>query len=204
MEGTIAEIRLFGGDFAPKTWSFCNGALLPINTNQALFALLGTTYGGNGVNTFALPDLRGRTAVGTGLGAGLSNYTLGQMSGGPTVTLTTNQIPQHTHTASVSGTTGQGGGTATLMGVNAGGSASPAGNYLGVDDSGSGAATYAAGGTGTPVAMNSGSLSGGSTTLSPPTVAVATSGASQPHDNSMPSLALNYIICVQGIFPSRN
>ena len=126
------------------------------------------------------------------------------MSGAHTVTLTTYQIPQHTHTASVSGTTGQGGGTATLMGVNAGGSASPAGNYLGVDDSGSGAATYAAGGTGTPVAMNSGSLSGGSTTLSPPTVAVATSGASQPHDNSMPSLALNYIICVQGIFPSRN
>lgn len=200
----MAEIRLFAGDFSPRTWNFCNGALLAINTNQALFALLGTTFGGNGVSTFGLPDLRGRTAVGTGQGAGLSYYQLGQMSGTNTVTLLATQMPSHTHTANTSGSTGQSGGSAQLKASTSGGQASPTSNYLGVDDSGTGAATYAAGGSGTPVAMNSGSLVTSNGTISPPTVAVATYGSSQPHNNTMPSLALNYIICIQGIFPSRN
>lgn len=200
----MAEIRLFAGDFSPKSWSFCNGALLAINTNQALFALLGTTYGGNGQTTFGLPDLRGRTAVGTGQGAGLSYYTLGEMNGTNSVSLLSTQMPQHTHTATTSGSTGQSGGTAVLQAVNAGGQASPTGNYLGVDDSGTGAATYAAGGTGTPVAMNSASVVTSNGTVSAPTVAVAMNGSSQPHNNTMPSLALNYVICIYGIFPSRN
>lgn len=205
MEGTMSEIRLFAGDFSPRTWSLCAGQQLAINTNTALFSLLGTTYGGNGVTTFALPDLRGRTAVGTGLGSGSShNYLLGEMNGVMSVSLLTSQMPVHNHTATTSGSTGQSGGTATLYAVNAGGQASPTGNYLGVDDSGSLAATYAAGGTGTPVAMNSGSLVTSNGVISAPTVAVGINGSSQPHDNSMPSLALNYIICVYGIFPSRN
>ncbi len=204
MEGTMSEIRLFAGDFAPRTWSMCNGSLLAISTNQALFALLGTTFGGDGRSTFGLPDLRGRTAVGTGQGAGLSYYQLGQMGGTSTVTLLSTQMPSHTHTATTSGSTGQSGGTAQLKAVNAGGQASPTGNYLGVDDSGAGAATYAAGGSGTPVAMNSGSLVTSNGTVSAPSIAVAMYGSSQPHNNEMPSLALNYIICIYGIFPSRN
>lgn len=204
MEGTMSEIRLFAGDFAPKSWSMCNGSLIAISTNQALFALLGTTYGGNGVQTFGLPDLRGRTAVGTGQGAGLSYYTLGEMNGVNSVSLLSSQMPQHTHTATAGASTGQSGGTATLKAVNAGGQASPTGNYLGVDDSGAGASTYATGGTGTPVAMNSGSLVTSNGLVSAPSVAVAINGSSQPHNNTMPSLALNYIICIYGIFPSRN
>ena len=200
----MSEIRLFAGDFAPKTWSMCNGSLLAINTNQALFALLGTTYGGDGRATFGLPDLRGRSAVGTGQGAGLSYYALGQMGGTNTVSLLASQMPAHTHTATTGASTGQSGGTALLTAVNAGGQASPTGNYLGVDDSGTGASTYATGGTGTPVAMNSASLVTSNGLVSAPSVAVAMNGASQPHSNTMPSLALNYIICIYGIFPSRN
>ena len=94
----IGEIRLFGGLFAISGWSFCNGSLLPISQNPALFQLLGTTYGGDGVNTFAIPDLQGRVPVHQGQGAG-QNYVIGQKSGVETVTLTTAQLPSHPHGA---------------------------------------------------------------------------------------------------------
>lgn len=93
----IGEIRMFGGNFAPAGWALCDGSLLPISENDALFILIGTTYGGDGQNTFALPDLRGRVPVHMGQGPGLSNYTIGQQGGTEQVTLTVNQIPQHTH-----------------------------------------------------------------------------------------------------------
>src|SRR5512136_2572601 len=93
----VGEIRMFAGNFAPQGWMFCEGQLLPISQYDALFNLIGTTYGGDGINTFALPDLRGRVIVGPGQGSGLSNYVLGQQGGVETVTLTTNQIPQHSH-----------------------------------------------------------------------------------------------------------
>jgi microcystin-dependent protein len=93
----IGEIRTFGFNFAPRGWAMCNGQLLPINQNQALFALLGTTYGGNGQTTFALPDLQGRVGIHVGQGPGLSPYVLGQEAGTETVTLTQNQMPQHSH-----------------------------------------------------------------------------------------------------------
>lgn len=101
----IAEIRIFSFDFPPRNWAQCNGQLLPIAQNQALFSLLGTTYGGNGITTFALPDLRGRTPIHWGLGAGLSNYDLGQVGGTETVTLNTNQTPVHTHAVTASSNT---------------------------------------------------------------------------------------------------
>ena len=97
MEGTIGEIRMFAGTFAPRTWAYCNNQLISIATNTALFSILGTTYGGNGQTTFALPDFRGRVAVGTGQGPGLSNIVLGQMAGTPTVTLLTTNMPAHNH-----------------------------------------------------------------------------------------------------------
>jgi microcystin-dependent protein len=95
----IGEIRMFGGNFAPSGWSFCNGALVGVSQNEALFNLLGTTYGGDGQNTFGLPDLQGRVPVNQGQGGSLSNYVLGQRDGAETVTLTAQQLPSHTHTA---------------------------------------------------------------------------------------------------------
>jgi microcystin-dependent protein len=97
MEGTIGEIRMFAGTFAPRTWAFCSNQLISIAQNTALFSILGTTYGGNGQTTFALPDFRGRVAVGTGTGPGLPNVQLGQMAGTPTVTLLTTNMPAHNH-----------------------------------------------------------------------------------------------------------
>jgi len=93
----IGEIRMFSGNFEPRSWRFCHGQILSIAENTALFSIIGTTYGGNGQTTFALPDLRGRVAMGTGQGAGLSPRTLGQMAGQETVTLTPNEMPAHTH-----------------------------------------------------------------------------------------------------------
>src|SRR5690242_20434903 len=97
MEGTIAEIRMFAGNFAPRGWAFCQGQILSIAQNTALFSLLGTTYGGNGQTTFGLPDFRGRTAVGTGQGPGLPSITLGELAGEPTHTLIITEMPAHNH-----------------------------------------------------------------------------------------------------------
>ncbi len=94
----LGMIAMFGFNFAPRGWAFCNGQILPIAQNTALFSLLGTTYGGNGQTTFALPDLRGRVPIGQFQGPGLSDYTLGQVAGSETVTLLSTQIPAHTHT----------------------------------------------------------------------------------------------------------
>jgi len=100
------EIRMFGGNFAPAGWAFCDGQLLPIAENDALFTLIGTTYGGDGQTTFGLPDLRGRLPIHAGTGPGLSTRTLGEQGGVETVTLTTNQLPQHTHPPAGIPTTG--------------------------------------------------------------------------------------------------
>ncbi len=171
MEGTIAEIRLFAGTFAPRSWAFCNGQILSIASNTALFSLLGTTYGGNGTTTFALPDLRGRAAIHTGTGSGLSSRTLGQTGGAETVTLTAAQMPSHTH--------------ALLPSTGTPNTASPAGAFLPVGSS----RIYASAG---PAGM---ALAGAS---------IGNAGSSLPHENMQPFLAVNYIICTAGIFPSRN
>lgn len=97
MEPLLGQIMLFGGNFAPRGWAFCNGQLLQISANTALFSILGTTYGGDGRTTFALPDLRGRVAIHAGTGNGLTPRQIGQASGTETVTLTINQMPAHTH-----------------------------------------------------------------------------------------------------------
>ena len=176
MEGYIAEIRMFAGNFAPRNWAFCQGQLLSIAQNTALFSLIGTIYGGNGQTTFALPDLRGRVALGVGQGPGLSNYDVGQVGGVESVTLATTQIPAHSH---------------PLNGSNsAGTSNAPTGNYPAVvtDPTANPMNAY---GTAAPiVAMNAAS--------------VGNTGGSQPHTNLQPHLAVSYIICLAGIFPSRN
>jgi microcystin-dependent protein len=177
MEGYIAQIIMFAGTFAPKFWAFCAGQIISISQNTALFSLLGTTYGGNGQTTFALPDLRGRVPVGTGQGPGLPNVVLGQVSGAPTTTLLITNMPAHNHTAT------------TSVAVSAANTTSEeaAGNILANQ-----AQNFYA-----PVATANGSLGGVTTT-------VGASGGNQPVSIMQPYLGMNFVICLQGIFPSRN
>ncbi|MBC7776411.1 MAG: phage tail protein [Phycisphaerae bacterium] len=178
MEGTMATIMMFAGNFAPRAWMFCNGALQSIANNEALFALLGTTYGGDGQTTFALPDLRSRIPVGTGNGAGLTGVTLGEVGGTETVTLNQSQLPAHSHTMSASvGTTS----------ANANGTNNPTGVLASTS-----AATYL------PLSSSTG------TTLAGANVVVGPQGNSQPIEIVQSYQAINYVICVEGIFPSRN
>ncbi len=182
MDPTMAEIRLFAGNFAPLSWAFCNGALVSIAENTALFSLLGTTYGGDGQVTFALPDFRGRVAIGTGQGPGLSAYDLGQMSGSPTVTLLSSNLPAHTHTTTVKAAN-----AATTGSAN---NAYPA-TGSGVTSDGvqfqMGAFTNSHAGF-----MNTGM------------VTIQQSGSNSPVSIVNPYLGLNYIIAVEGIYPSRS
>ncbi|MBX8465251.1 MULTISPECIES: phage tail protein [unclassified Deinococcus] len=124
----VGEIRLFAGNFAPNGWEFCDGRLLSIAENDVLFALIGTTYGGDGQQTFALPDLRGRTPVHMGQGPGLSRYTIGQQGGSETVTLTAAQMPSHTHAPAAFS------GAATLTSPQNAVLASPTSGELYLDD----------------------------------------------------------------------
>lgn len=181
-EQVIGEIRLFAGTFAPVGWAFCDGSQLSISSNQALFALIGTTWGGNGVTTFGLPDLRGKLPVGQGQGPGLTPRVLGEMSGTPQVTLLDSNMPSHSHNFAVATTPAT---TSNL--ASGGGWAAPTTNTT------SGAlADYA------PPSVNPTHLTLASQALTP------YQGGAQPHDNLMPSLSVNYIIALQGIFPSRN
>jgi microcystin-dependent protein len=167
MDPFLGEIRIFGFGFAPRGWALCQGQVLAINQNQALFALLGTMYGGNGQTTFALPDLRGRAPIHFA-----NNHAQGESAGVEQVTLLTTQIPSHNHLANCNGT-----------GSNA--VASPGGTYWSKDTAGNLPYSNAGGGSMAPQAI---SLAGGS----------------QPHDNMMPTLVINYCIALQGIFPSRS
>ncbi|MEZ4447950.1 MAG: tail fiber protein [Nannocystaceae bacterium] len=166
MEGFIGEIRLFAGNFAPRAWMLCEGQLLSIAQNTALFSILGTTYGGDGRTTFALPDLRGRAPVQAGHGPGLSDYRLGQKSGAEQVTLTVSQMPSHNHSV-----------TSSSEDANA---KLPSSGYL----TAGGAYTTTANQTALPSYIGN-------------------TGGNQPVSLVQPVLALNYIICIQGIFPSR-
>jgi len=167
-EPFLAEIRILSFSFAPKGWALCNGQLLPINQNQALFSLLGTTFGGDGRVTFALPDLQGRTPMHVGDG-----LTLGSRGGQQAVTLSQAQIPAHSHSLSAT--------------ADVASSASPAG-AVPAKKARFGADIYAAATSPTPLAAGS----------------LTSAGGSQAHLNMQPFLALNFVIALQGIFPSTN
>jgi microcystin-dependent protein len=182
MEGTLAEIRMFAGNFAPRFWLFCNGQILSISQNTALFALLGTTYGGNGQTTFAVPDLRGRVAVGAQFsqGPGLPAYQLGEMAGTPTTTLLSTNLPFHNHTVSGSVSMVANAGTDGLTDDPTGRRLAGANIYTNFTDA---PATMA------PLQSN---------------LTTAIAGSNQPFSKMPPYLGMNYIICIAGIFPSRN
>ena len=191
----IAEITLFAGNFAPRNTALCQGQILSISQNTALFSLLGTTYGGNGQTTFALPDLRGRAPIQQGQGPGLSNISLGEAAGTETVTLLTTQMPAHTHTATFNGS------TSTLSAATSKATVQTpvAGVVLAKSTDSAGTAVpliYAPSGTATPVALGGLNVAG--------TVTNANTGGSQPVGIRNPYLGLNFIITLFGIFPSRN
>jgi microcystin-dependent protein len=202
MEGTMAEVRIFAGNFSPRTWAFCQGQLLNVSTNQALFALLGTTYGGDGRTTFGLPDLRSRTAIGAGRGAGLSTYTLGQKVGVETVTLNLNQIPAHSHQSVVSQTSNLPASATFFASPDVGSQVNGQNAYVSEDGSGQVACYTSDGTTLTPLSAKSVEVT--NLSIPAPTVSLLNAGGNLAHNNIMPSIALNYIICLQGIFPSRN
>lgn len=177
----IGEIIMFGGNFAPRGWSFCDGQLLAISANTALFSILGTTYGGDGRTTFGLPDLRGRAAMHARTGPGLTPRSLGQRLGSENVTLTDNQIPAHTHTAT---------GQARCSDAN--GTTDKAKGNIWSEDLGVSSATYSSNAADDVMAADS------------VEVIVADAGGGGSHSNVQPCLVINYIIALQGTFPSRN
>jgi microcystin-dependent protein len=202
MQGTIGEVRMFAANFAPMNWALCSGQLLPIAQNTALFSIIGTFYGGDGIRTFGLPDLRGRTTVGAGQGQGLSFYDVGEVTGTESVTILTGNLPAHNHIPTVV-PGGAGSGTLTLNGVNGtAGQLSPGGNLLG-QDSAQTVSMYASSGTTSPINAASVTV----TNVSGPqlsTLTLAPTGGNLPHENRQPLLAVNYIICLSGTFPVRN
>jgi microcystin-dependent protein len=181
MEGTLAEIRMFAGNFAPRGWQSCNGQLLPIAQWTAVFALVGTTYGGDGQTTFGVPDFRGRIAVGAQFsqGPGLPAVQLGEMAGVPTTTLITANLPAHNHT--IAGNITPQAATDGAVGPDAANRYMGPGNFYSVASDNVGMAPIPAAGL---------------------TLSVA--GNNQPFSNMKPYLGMNYIFCVEGIFPSRN
>jgi microcystin-dependent protein len=167
----VGEIRMFAGTFAPAGWAFCEGQLIPISENDTLFTLLGTMYGGDGEETFGIPDLRGRIPIHNGQGPGLSQtYQQGEKAGVESVTLTAQQIPNHTHALVASGGNGSDG--------------NPGGNFLASSTS---ISAYAVFSPDTAMASN----------------ALTPAGGSQPHENVMPFLCVNFIISLFGLFPTQ-
>jgi len=162
----IGEIRMFAGNFAPAGWAFCDGSLLPISGNETLFTLIGTTYGGDGVSTFALPDLRSRVPVHAGPG-----FVLGQTGGAETVTLTVPELPVHNHIPAADN--------------NAGTAAAPGGNVWAASNN----YFQFAPGSGAAALMSA--------------QAVGSDGGSQPHENMLPFLAVNFILSLFGVFPTQ-
>jgi microcystin-dependent protein len=170
----VAEIRIFAGNFAPTGWALCNGQLMPISQNTALFSLLGTTYGGDGKSTFALPNLQGSAPIAAGQGPGLPDYVLGEASGTDKVTLLATEIPAHSHLLQVQPTTADNNHPdPTLVLANA-----------------VGGGLYNDAASGTPAQMSFNML--------------GITGSSFPHNNMQPFLVMNFIIAMQGVFPSRN
>lgn len=173
----LGQIMPFAGAVVPRGWALCNGALLAISTNQALFSLLGTYYGGDGVRTFGLPDLRGRSILGSTGNSG--QYPVGTISGTTTVTLSVQQLPAHTHGIQATTTSGSGRG------------ASPLNNLF---------ATNTAGATPAKIFLTAGSAE---TALAQSTN-VTNDGGGTPHNNMQPYLTISYLIAMQGLYPSRN
>lgn len=177
----IGTVTIFAGNFAPQSWMLCQGQLLSIAEYTPLFSLVGTTYGGDGQTTFALPDLRGRTAIHMGQGTGLSNYTLGEKAGSESTTMVSSQLPGHNHMTVTC--TGNPPGTSNAGNLSDPTNAIPANGAVSI---------YGTSGDGSGMGVSTG--------VSQTPIA----GSSQPFSLISPILAMNYVIAVEGIYPSRN
>lgn len=201
-EPFLGEIRMFGGNFAPRGWALCNGQLMSIAQNSALFSILGTTYGGDGQTTFGLPNLQGRVAIHQGQSPGTSQYMLGEAGGTENVTLTQAQMPMHTHGATFAPTGGTPlGATVTIPAANVIGTLpAPGGNVpaQAVDGRGAALNVYA------PASAANASLTGTAALTGTGQVTVSPAGSSLPVAVVQPYQVVNYIIALEGIFPSRN
>lgn len=186
-EPFIGEIRMFAGNFAPRGWAFCSGQILPIAQNQALFSILGTIYGGNGQTTFALPDLQSRSPVGTGTGGGLTHITLGQVAGTENVSLTTGQLPSHAPTVAVNVAI-----PAVTASTNVAAAPSATAILGPVTGGGRPGTLYST--DATDVALKPFAAE----------VTVAPVGGNLPVPIRNPYLGMNFIIALEGIFPTRN
>ncbi len=192
----LGQIILFAGNFPPRSTAYCNGQLLAISQNQALFSLLGTTYGGDGRTTFALPDLRGRVPVHPGTGPGLSTRKLGQRSGGETETLTVLQMPSHNHLTTNTTSADQ----HVLLSATRGIRDTPqAGDVPAGASFGSGLSATPVNAYGPSTNTVNGQAISGNAGLT-----INNNGGQQPHNNMQPWLGVHYIICMQGLFPSRS
>lgn len=179
MDPFVGEIRIFGCNFAPRGWALCAGQIIAISSNTALFSLLGTTYGGNGTTTFALPNFQGNATMHAGQGPGLSPRIQGEVGGSPNVTLLVTEMPSHAHSAQVNNAVDQSTAKPT-----------PGGNIWSVPSASRGLSWYSAYVQGQTVAMSPREIG--------PT------GGNGPHNNLMPYLALTICIATQGVFPQRN
>jgi len=202
----IGEIRMVGFNYAPMGWAFCAGQTVSINQNQALFALLGVTFGGNGQTNFLLPDLQGRSPVGMGSGAGLSPIILGAKNGTENAQLTISNMPIHNHTATQAGYNASLSGTTTIVATTStsGGTAPAAGSIFGpAVEGGRPANSYYPATTNPQV-----NLANGTTNVSgqvtPPAPQIGNSGSSLPFSLRNPYLGINFIISMQGIFPPHS
>lgn len=206
MEGTVGEIRMFAGTFAPMNWSICNGQTLALRAYTALYAIIGTNYGGDGTTTFKLPDLQGRTIVGTGQGVGLTNYDLGDSTGTETATLSLSQMSAHNHLLTY--TPAAGTATVTIKAsADLNDEPSPEGNLLGAPAALGESLFGLPQGLVQEVQMANDTLSiqkVAGPQLTNLALAVSGSTTTAIHENRQPSMALNYVICLQGVFPSRD
>jgi len=177
-EPFIGEIRLFGFNFNPRGWALCNGALIPIAQNTALFSIFGTNFGGNGSTNFGLPDLRGRAAIGQGNASGLTPQAVGQVGGSSTVTLLTSEIPTHNHVLNAGTLTPPNPAQNVASPTNQAVLGLSAPNNIYIDATAPNTALVAS--------------------------SISPTGGGQPHENMQPYLAVNFCVATQGIFPSRN
>tara|TARA_R110001592_G_scaffold23628_1_gene92415 strand:- start:1353 stop:1979 length:627 start_codon:yes stop_codon:yes gene_type:complete len=208
MDPFIGEIVMFAGNFPPRDWAYCDGQLLAIASNTPLFSIIGTTYGGDGRTTFALPDLRGRAPIHQGHGPGLSTRPIGQRSGEEMVTLNVTQMPSHTHTITSAPGAITGTGSVDINAITGGTTQTdnPDGAYWAQSPStGAGQAdSYEKGTPNAKMAQDAASLNLTGLALDSSKVSALNNGGNQSHTNMQPYLVISFIICLQGTFPSRN
>jgi microcystin-dependent protein len=201
MEGTIGEVRLFAASFAPKNWAYCDGSIVAIRANTALFSILGTTYGGDGRVTFGLPNLVNSVAVGAGSGPGLTPRTIGETGGANAVTLLSNALPAHTHSLLITPSVSMSNTVATIPDPNATppiplptAESSIANSVL---SNGTSLSSYIAA---TPdISLNAATVSVSAIATTPGN----TIGGNQPHNNLQPSMGMAFVVCLYGVFPAR-